>query len=72
MNNMEPAEFITAFVLEQIEAQPIERRILLYRALAFESSDKSLAEDCRAIAEKLESTQRAHRQLVLNFTRRAS
>lgn len=72
MNEQEPAgRLLVEFVLEQIAQQPAPRAVLLYRALAADCSQKSLATRCHALADEIELHQRHHRQLVLDFQRKA-
>ncbi len=66
-----PEQLLTDFVLEQIETQPVPRRIELLRALAHETKWPALKTACNAEADVLEQAQVMHRQLRLDFQRRA-
>jgi hypothetical protein len=69
--NMTPKQFLTEFVLERINDQPIRQQVLLYRAIAHEAGDEAFAEDCRRSADVLEEALSHHRQLTLKFRARA-
>lgn len=64
-----PADFLAAFILDQLASQPLGRRVILYRCLASETKRKSLRDECLKLADELESIERRHRQLTLNFER---
>jgi hypothetical protein len=66
-DHLSPSDFLTDFLLEQIAVQPLERRVLLYRAVAAETPDKALREDCRARAREIEMLLRAEHQMLLKF-----
>lgn len=69
-DGMTPRQIIVDFVLEQIEAQPLEKRTLLYRALAADlGRDDEVGKTARALADECESISRRHCQLHLNFRR---
>ena len=65
---------ITGFVLDRMEAEPIAKRIELLRSLAIIDTNAAPKEreHFHAMADELEIIQRKHRQLVLDFQRRAS
>ncbi len=64
-------QLLTDFVLEQIEAQPLPRRIELLHALGAETQHAGLKAACHAEADALEQIEARHRQLRLDFQRRA-
>lgn len=65
---------ITGFVLDRMEAEPIAKRIELLRSLAILDTNAAPKEreHFHALADELEQIERKHRQLVLDFKRRAS
>jgi hypothetical protein len=65
------ARLLQEFILEKIEGESLGRRIVLKRALAHETTDKTLALRLNALADDLEQIEARHRQLVLDFKRRA-
>jgi hypothetical protein len=69
--DMTPRQLLDVFVLEQINAQPLARRALLYRAFAAETSNLELKAKVHALADECEEIERRHQQLALDF-RRAS
>lgn len=64
---------LTEFVLERMELEPIAKRIELLRSLAIfnVSGSPKEREELHALADELEQIERKHRQLVLDFKRRA-
>lgn len=64
--------FLTDFLLEQIAEQPIERRLLLYRALAVDTADFALRKACTARADEIERLMLSERQMLLDFRRKHS
>jgi hypothetical protein len=60
-------EFLAEFILEQASEQPLERRILLYRALSVELRHRDLQKKCTALADELESIEARHNQLLLDL-----
>ena len=67
---MSNPELVT-YLLTQIENEPLEKRVRLYRLFVLEISDRALQASVRALADELEQIERKHRQLVLDFKRRA-
>jgi len=65
--SLQPKEFLTEFILEQASKQPVEHRILLYRALSVELRDRALQMKCTALADDLEAIEARHQQLLLDF-----
>lgn len=63
--------FLTAYFLEKVGGEPIQRRILLLRALAADTHDPVTGRSCAKEADELEQIEAKHRQLVLDFQRRA-
>jgi hypothetical protein len=65
-------DFLAEFILEQASAQPMDRRILLYRALSTELRDCGLQDKCTALADELEAIEARHQQLLLDLRARGS
>lgn len=68
--DLPPRAYLTDFLLEQIASQPLDRQLLLYRSLAFETTDKRLAGECRAQATEIEKIISSQRQMLLSFRAR--
>jgi hypothetical protein len=68
--HLPPRQLLTCFLLEQIAQQPVEARILLYRALAVDATDKDLRAACTARANEFEQAAARERQMLLDFQRR--
>ena len=63
---------LTEFVLDRMEHEPIGKRIELLRSLAiYTHATPSQRAEFHALADELEQIERKHRQLVLDFKRRA-
>lgn len=58
---------LTAFVLDQLAAQPLRRRIELCRDLASLAPTPAEAKRFAALADDLAAIEARHRQLVLDF-----
>ncbi len=71
IEKLTPKAFLDAFILEQIESQPLANRILLYRSFAAQTQDASLRKSCLSLAADLEDIERRHQQLLLDFKRSA-
>jgi len=69
---MKPAEtLITKLVLAAVETMPASERAKHYRAMASLSSDDTMVAEFAELAAECEQIERHHRQLVLDFKRRA-
>ncbi len=68
---MKPLATITEFVLAKLDGEPIKRRIEIKRALAAVMPTAKQAKELDAMADELEQIEARHRQLVLDFQRRA-
>lgn len=66
-----PSTLIADYVLEQIEHEPISKRIELTLALAAQSPTNAEKHALLVIVHDLRAIERKHRQLVLDFKRRA-
>ncbi len=66
-----PTLELYAFVIDRLDAEPLAKRARLKRALAGIVGDVKLARELERMASDLEVIDRAHRQLVLDFKRRA-
>jgi hypothetical protein len=66
-----PSAIITAFVLENLPAQTVARRVELTRAAAALVSDEKHRRDLTSIANGLERIERRQRKLTLRFKRDA-
>ncbi len=62
-----PATIIKGYVLEQLSGEPIQKRILLTRALAEFSASNEERLALEKMAKGLELIERQHKQLLLNF-----
>lgn len=69
---MTPAELIVEHCLATSADLPVERRVILLRALAVEIGDRDLASKCRALARQLEEAQLRQSQLLLDLRARAA
>lgn len=65
--SLNPSTIITAFVLENLPAQPVARRIELTRAAAALVATEQDRRDLTAIANGLERLERRQRKLTLRF-----
>jgi hypothetical protein len=62
------ATLLAEFVLEKAAAEPLVRRVALYRALAATLTEASPAfAELTALADQLEEADHQHRQLLLRF-----
>jgi hypothetical protein len=66
------ASRLSEFVLSQLAAQPVSKRIALYRDLAQVAANPKEAKRFTRIADDLQAIERSHAQLILDFKRRAS
>lgn len=66
------ASRLSEFVLDQLETQPVSKRIALYHDLAQVAANPKEAARFVQIADELAAIERSHAQLVLDFKRRAS
>lgn len=66
-----PSSVITAFVLDRLADETVAVRAGLYRALAAISANQSERKSFTALADECDKITRAHRQLTLDFKRRA-
>ncbi len=64
---LKPAAILSEFVLERIEGEPLARRIVLCRALAAVTANKTQRAELVAMADELARIERRHRQLLINF-----
>jgi hypothetical protein len=67
----QPTSILFDFVLEKAADETAARRVRLYRALASVIGNESDAVTLVTLADDLEAIERKHRQLVLDFKRRA-
>lgn len=66
------ANVLTEFVLARMEHEPIAKRIELLRSLAiYMHATPSQCAEFHAMADELEQIEQKHRQMVLDFKRRA-
>lgn len=70
--DLDPRAFLTDFVMEQVEHQPMAKAVLLLRALAAETTDKALAISCRTRATEIEAVLTKQRANQAEFRLRAS
>lgn len=68
---MNDLSVISAFVMDKLDGEPIARRIQLKRALAEIVPTPKQRAALLKMADDLEAIERRHRQLVLDFQRRA-
>lgn len=60
------------FVLAKLDSEPVGARCKLMRSLSLIIGDEMVSNQLNALADELEQIERKHRQLVLDFKRRAS
>lgn len=65
-----PTTVITDFVLEKLSHEPVQRRIIITRALAEVSANAQERANLQSLANLLEDVERNHQQLVLDFKKR--
>ena len=64
------ASRVSEFVLDQLEHQPVAKRVEIYRDLAQLAANPKEAARFMQLATDLDAIDRSHRQLVLDFKRR--
>jgi hypothetical protein len=70
-SNLTARQILEVFLLEEIAAQPSDKKLLLYRALAVDTRDSALSTACNLMADELEMFARLERQMLLDFQRGA-
>ena len=71
MKKPTPNQIVGEFALEHSGALDLKKRAKLYRALAEMIGDEKDAARFIAMAKEFDAVRRKHRQLVLDFKRRA-
>lgn len=70
---MTPSEhLLVEFVLEKIEGEPMARRIGLLHGLGCMTAGHQISMTFHTMADELEQIEEKHRQLVLDFKRKAA
>jgi hypothetical protein len=66
-DDMTPHSVVVQIALEAAENKPLEERIVIYRAIAETTDDRTLSQALTLAANALQKSSASCRQLLLNF-----